>query len=517
MGAISTFSRTNWCYVILGLQSGSGWLNPRHTPEIMGDMGWIGLRPGGVKVGNQTLSLTDEIYAELVDGLKTGLDWTHFLAKHSASKGPLYNAIGRFFKDMEPKVAALNEVQAKLDQAGLKLKQLDRKIKEADKAIQAKNHDLALVEKKENTLKKQVGVLESDLRQKGELLERLQELEKLGFSQEKLAILHSTVAEIGAKQGLKRNEAVNTFFAELKDYDAKTGFEREIQRLEAITTTKKLEAEKWQAEGDSLSRRHKDLSEAIAAVQSLTKQGVKTEQILSWSEIVSKLGGPEELRDKLGQYKSISELLASKKSEIKESEKKVGVLGAQIKALSEQKAEIEGAIKSLSGSGVKEITQVSDKAVTELKSLSAIGVKAITGLSDEAVTELRSFSASGVEEITKVSDKVISGLKSLLDELRTETKRLADLKAEAGKLEKELMYARYLTTGDQAVLKLFPKEVVITFLDRALSYCKLNQLNPMVRVPEGFSRKYYSIPSYTEVSLLDLVTWAEAGVVGAVQ
>ncbi|GAI59038.1 unnamed protein product, partial [marine sediment metagenome] len=31
---------------------------------------------------NQTLSLTDEIYAELVDGLKIGLDWTQFLAKH---------------------------------------------------------------------------------------------------------------------------------------------------------------------------------------------------------------------------------------------------------------------------------------------------------------------------------------------------------------------------------------------------------------------------------------------------
>ena len=466
---------------------------------------------------NKTLSLTDEIYAELVDGLKTGLDWTHFLAKHSASKGPLYNAIGRFFNDMEAKVRALNEVQAKLDQAGLKLKQLDRKINEADKAIQAKNHDLALIEKKANTLKKQVGVLESDLRQKGELLERLQELEKLGLGHDKLAVLHSTVAEIGAKRGLKQNEAVNTFFAELKDYDAKTGFKREIQRLEAITTTKKLEAEKWQAEADSLSRRHKDLSEAIAAVQRLTKHGVKTEQILSWSEIVSKLGGPEELRDKLGQYKSISELLASKKSEIKESEKKVRVLGAQIKALSEQKAEIEGAIKSLSGSGVKAITQVSDKAVTELKSLSASGVKEITGLSDKAVTELTSLSASGLKEITKVSDKVITGLKSLLDELRTETKRMADLKAEAGKLEKELMYARYLTTGDQAVLKLFPKEVVIAFLDRAASYCKLNQLNPMVRVPEGFSRKYYSIPSYTEVSLLDLIAWAEVGLAGASQ
>jgi len=41
---------------------------------------------------SKTLSLTDEIYAELVDGLKTGelagkLEWTAFIAKRSASKG----------------------------------------------------------------------------------------------------------------------------------------------------------------------------------------------------------------------------------------------------------------------------------------------------------------------------------------------------------------------------------------------------------------------------------------------
>ena len=148
-------------------------------------------------------------------------------------------------------------------------------------------------------------------------------------------------------------------------------------------------------------------------------------------------------------------------------------LSAQIKALNEQKAEIESAIKSLSSSGVKEITEASDKAIT--------------------------------------------GLKSLLAEMRVETKKLADLKAEAGKLEKELMYARYLTTGDQAVLKSFPKEVVIAFLDRASSYCRLNQLHPMVRVPDGFSRKYSSISSYTEAGLLDLITWAEVGVAGALQ
>ena len=278
-------------------------LNPQYTPNNFG-MQWT-KKLEGVTVETKTLSLTDEIYAELVDGLKTGLDWTQFLAEHGASKGPLYNAIGRFFNDMEPKVRALNEVQAQLDQVGLKLNQLNQEISEADKAVQTKNQDLALLEEKENTLKKQTEVLESNLEQKSTPLKRLQELEKLGFGEERLKALCATLAEIGTKRGLKRDEAVNTFFAELKDYDAKTGFEQEIQRLETIIRTKTLEAEKWQAEADSLSRQHKDLTEAIAAVQDLGRQGVKAEQVVYWNGIASKIGDPEQLQDKLEWYYGI--------------------------------------------------------------------------------------------------------------------------------------------------------------------------------------------------------------------
>jgi len=86
-------------------------------------------------VDNKTLSLTDEIYQAVIDGLKTGMDYTHLHAKYGASKGPFYNALGRFIHDMEPKVIALNEVQGKLDQAGLTLDSLDQRIKEAESSL----------------------------------------------------------------------------------------------------------------------------------------------------------------------------------------------------------------------------------------------------------------------------------------------------------------------------------------------------------------------------------------------
>ncbi|GAH75678.1 unnamed protein product, partial [marine sediment metagenome] len=77
--------------------------------------------------------------------------------------------------------------------------------------------------------------------------------------------------------------------------------------------------------------------------------------------------------------------------------------------------------------------------------------------------------------------------------------------------------ARYFTTGDQAVLKELPKELVLTFLERAAVYCKLNELNPVVKMPDGISRKFPLTSPTSEVTLLEIIAWAEAGLAGAVQ
>jgi hypothetical protein len=82
-------------------------------------------------------------------------------------------------------------------------------------------------------------------------------------------------------------------------------------------------------------------------------------------------------------------------------------LGAQIKALSEQKVEIEGAIKSLSSSGVKEITKVSDKAITVLKSLSDSGVKEITKVSDKTYAEQNARNIEMLDQFETLNAKAI--------------------------------------------------------------------------------------------------------------
>ena len=250
---------------------------------------------------NKTISLTDEIYQALVDGLKTGLDWTHFLAEYGASKGPLYNAFGRFQRDMEPKVKALGEVQAELDaaglgldQAGLTLDSLDQKIKEAESS-------LAPLEDRRNALNEQIEALEMKLAEKSELAMHLAELGRLFFDTERLRQLQDALREIGAKHGLKGKEAVNKFFDDLKDYEAVLEAEALLQGLQTKIETKKLEAEKWQAEEEALKRKHDDLKEDIAAVRYLRTRNIKVGQLVVWQRILNQFETVEQFDEYLTQ------------------------------------------------------------------------------------------------------------------------------------------------------------------------------------------------------------------------
>jgi hypothetical protein len=79
-------------------------------------------------------------------------------------------------------------------------------------------------------------------------LRQVRELQKIGFDKNQFQQLLDVLVEIGTKRGLKPKQAIDSFFTDLKDYDAKSGFVIEVKRLSTIAETRKLEAEKWQAE-----------------------------------------------------------------------------------------------------------------------------------------------------------------------------------------------------------------------------------------------------------------------------
>ena len=82
-----------------------------------------------------------------------------------------------------------------------------------------------------------------------------------------------------------------------------------------------------------------------------------------------------------------------------------------------------------------------------------------------------------------------------------------------GKFEEELRLARFfakLPLSNEALsdlVKDLAAPIVIQYLTMALTWCR-QKLNPKLRPPRVITKRYYSISDYTEVELVDILTWA---------
>jgi len=334
------------------------------------------------------MSLTDDIYRELSNGLENNLDWQQFMAKYSASKGPLYNAIGRFFTEVGPKIVALNEeksrVQSELDQAGLTLDSLDQRKKEAQSNITS-------LEDRGNALNGQVETLESKLAEKSELVKHLAELERFGFNIERLNLLRDTLRQTGAKHGLNSKEAVSKFFGDLKDYDLVLETEVRLKGLQTQIETKKLEAENWRAKEETLRREYYNLKEAIEAVHAFFNRGIKLRQIIAWHQILTRFQTVEQFDQCLAQYGDITKLLNTRREEAESCELRLVKAQSQVETLEKEKAKIEGAIDALKEAGVKELKVMTEEGTKQLKTLASREINEIRGVGQEVRKEFSDF------------------------------------------------------------------------------------------------------------------------------
>jgi len=336
------------------------------------------------------MSLTDDIYHELIDGLEQGLDWQQFRAKHNNSKGPLYNAIGRFFTEIGPKVAALNEensrVQSKLDQARLTLDSLGQKINEGESNI-------ASLEDRGNVLNEQVKTLETELAKRGESVKYLAELERLGFDSERLRQLQEALKEIGLRHGLKGKETVTKFFSDLKEYDLVIEAEVQLKRLQTQIETKKLEAETWQAKEEALRRKHDDLKEAIEAVGALRAKNIKESQIIAWHQILTRFQTVEQFAESLTRCGDITKLLKAKEEEAESYELRLTKAQSQLETLEKERARIEAAIDALKVAGVKKLKTMTEAVVKQLKVVTASEIRETRAVGQEVRSEFSNFLA----------------------------------------------------------------------------------------------------------------------------
>ncbi len=350
-------------------------------------------------------TLTDEIYQELADGLKTGLDWTQFLAKHGASKGPLYNAIGRFFRDMEPKVKALSEVQAKSDADGLTLDQLDRQIKEAES-------NLAPLEDKKNSLSGQIETLAAKLAEKSQLLEHAGALGKFGFDEERLRQLHDALGEIGAKHGLKGKEVTGKFFDDLKDYEIIVGAELRLKGLHTQIETRGLELNMAEKKLEKARDEMADVQKALASYQRLVSMGFDEKALGELEKAGKKYGTPRTVLTAVSRFGGLSDINTA-------TEDMKG-------KLKQEKADVEATEKK--HLHLKSIIEMCEDLLRRKFSLQTITLIRETAMKyGEAVDVMKAIEAHGsLKEI----EKKISQARTGLVETQAKIQRQKELEAE---------------------------------------------------------------------------------------
>lgn len=377
------------------------------------------------------MTLTDQIYDELLNGLSESVDWEHFLSKYGTSKGPLYNALGRLLRDIAVQIAALGEEKRKnqeeLNQSELRLDSMNQKIKETESIIVAKTHELSEAEEKRVSIERQIASFESELDEKTEFIKQIGEIEGLCFTVDRLRQLKDVLTEIGARQGLRGEEAISRFFDDLKDYDVQCGFGVEIQRLGTITETKRLEAEKWQAEAERIERQFKQLKEAINSTEALLKHGFKPEQIVSWHHILASSGGVEAFEEGVNRYGSIEKLVIHKKREAKRLDTRLAEMNGKLNELKEHKAEIEGSIKVLRASAITEIEKVAQAGLETLRAQRAETEGSIKTFKVSVLNEMKEINQTGVDKIGKVAQAEIHTVRQIGETALTELKQALSL------------------------------------------------------------------------------------------
>jgi chromosome segregation ATPase len=348
------------------------------------------------------------------------------------------------------------------------LDSLNQKIKETESVIQAKTHGVSEAEEKERSLEKEIESLDGKLDEKNEFLKQVGEIEKIGFDIERLRQLKHALTEIGAKYGLKGKEALAKFFDDLRDYDTKMGLEVEIQRLETLAETRKLEAERWQAEAEKTERQFKQLKSAIDAVQALLKRGVKPSEIASWHNRLAGIGGVEEFEKGLKRYSTIERLLAAKKREGKYLDTKVVELNSKVNTLKEQKTEIEASIKALRNSAVTEIEKVAQTGIETLKAQRAETEESIKRVKTLILNEVKEVSQMGVEKIGEATREangslqqtggiVFGELKEALSLIDSVSARALEVGKTIGQIESKLDKSRETKERTEALVAAIEK------------------------------------------------------------
>jgi len=354
----------------------------------------------------------------------------------------------------------------------VKEKEQEDRLQDVGEQVKQCQDEMAQLETEKNKLRSETSelqeralALEKQVTDKGETLRGLKEV---GFPRHQLDRLRGRLSEIAQRHGTE--DVVNRFFGYLESYESLIGMETTKEKLAQEVGTLRQERESLARLAQKLDLTSEEIAEGIAAIKSLQRKGVSPVMIVSYERMLAAAGvAPESFEKVVADFSSVEKALTARRAELDRVAQELEEKGRALKELQGELAKVRQSITSLRDSGVKQINSVRSSAVADVKQL----------------------------------------CRGLHDDIR----KWGDTRAEMGKFEEELKLARYfvkLPLSEDAIsdlVKDLAAPIVIQYLTIALTWCR-QKLNPKLRPPRVITERYYSISDYTEVELVDILTWA---------
>jgi len=415
-------------------------------------------------------------YDEAIDSLKSSLAEVRKLEEKVGSLRAEQTQLEKNAKSLREASSSLEREVKRLaeEQKGAEKShdELLSRCHKLEQDIEQRKSVLAPLEKKEGELNKALPQLEATVealqKELADGAEVMRKIESAGFARDDLAKLNSVLTEIAERHG--KDGVATRFFSHLNNYDSLLGMEcakdkltMEIESLARQRDSLAALGKKWELTAD-------EVTQGIAALQSISRKGVSPAVIKSYQQALTDAGiDPQSFQQSVAEFGGLEPVLSARRGELKGLAEALETKARALEELKTEEARIKGSISTLKNAAVKHIEGTVHAATSEVKTL------------------CQALSANIV--------------------------KWGDVRAEMGKCQQEIKLARYFATiplSDEALSSLVEDigaPVVMQYLVIALAWCQ-RKLNPKLRPPQAILKKYYSIREYSEVELADIITWA---------
>ena len=136
----------------------------------------------------------------------------------------------------------------------------------------------------------------------------------------------------------------------------------EAKRAENNVAIAKAEAERWEAERPRKETLGKARIESVDLIEKLLDQGVKADDLPHRSTIIERAGvSAEGLTESLDKYSSIEALARSRRKESDEIKVKDSALDSQVKALTQERQDLQAAIRAVGEEGLRQVKKIGNQ------------------------------------------------------------------------------------------------------------------------------------------------------------